>query len=239
MYKGIYISMTGMAMRENELSAVTNNLANLNTTGYKRQSFSSALYPLLTGRPAEPRAIYQSVRAQTYFGTQVIDTSQGSLRKTGNPLDLAIEGEGFFAVQRGGQIFYTRDGSFTKDRENFLVTQAGLRVLDENNAPIAIEGTRVEVSRNGEVFVDGVQVSRIKVARLENIRHVGESLYEGREVGQGAGEIAQGFIESSNVNPLSEMVQMIQAIRNFEYAQRITATFDQLAQRAVTDIARL
>lgn len=239
MYKGIYISMTGMFMRENELSAVTNNLANLNTTGYKRHTFSSALYPLLTDRPSEPRAIYQTARAQTFFGTQIVDLSQGSLKKTDNPLDLAIDGEGFFAVRRGEQVFYTRDGSFTRDRENYLVTQSGLRVLDENNNPILIEGTTVEIARSGEVFVDGVQVGRIKLARLDNVRHVGESLYEGRETARANGEIHQGFIESSNVNPLYEMVQMIQAIRNFEYAQRITTTFDQLAQRAVTDIARI
>ncbi len=239
MYKGIYISMTGMSMRAYELDAVSNNLANVNTTGYKRQSFGSSLYPLLSGRPSEPRAIYQGARAQTFFGTQYIDTSQGKLRKTENPFDLAIQGEGFFAFQVGQRILYTREGSFTRDNDNYLVNQAGLRVLDENNAPIVIDGTKIEIGQDGSVFVDGNQVAKIKLVRVNNIRHVGQSLYEGNEEGQATGKILQGWIESSNVNPMTEMVHMIQAIRNFEFAQRITANFDQLAQRAVSEIARI
>jgi flagellar basal-body rod protein FlgG len=239
MYKGIYITMTGMSMRENELSAVSNNLANINTTAYKMQNFASRLYPLLSGRPDEPRALYRDARAQTYFGTQYINTSQGVLKKTGNPLDLAIDGEGFFIVQRGQQIFYTRDGSFTKDRENYLVTQSGLRVLDENNNAILIAGNRIEISQNGDIYVDGILVSKIKIVNLENLRHSGESLYEGVERGEARGRILQGWIENSNVNPMRELVQMIQAIRNFEYAQRVTMSFDQLAQRAVSEISRI
>lgn len=239
MYKGIYISMTGMSMREYELSSVSNNLANVNTTGYKRQAFASRLYPLLSGRPYEPNAVYQDARAQTYFGTQYIDTSQGALKQTHNPFDLAIQGDGFFSVRQGNKILYTRAGSFTRDKENYLVTQTGLRVLDENNNPILIEGTKIEIGKDGSISVDGNPVGRIKLVRLNNLRHIGGSLYEGVEMGQANGQILQGWIEGSNVNPVSEMVSLIQAIRNFEFAQRVTLNFDQLAQRAVTDIARI
>lgn len=239
MYKGIYISMTGMSMREYELSSVSNNLANVNTTGYKRQAFASRLYPLLSGRPYEPNAVYQDARAQTYFGTQYIDTSQGALKQTHNPFDLAIQGDGFFSVRQGNKILYTRAGSFTRDKENYLVTQTGLRVLDENNNPILIEGTKIEIGKDGSISVDGNPVGRIKLVRLNNLRHIGGSLYEGVEIGQANGQILQGWIEGSNVNPVSEMVSLIQAIRNFEFAQRVTLNFDQLAQRAVTDIARI
>ncbi|MGB9822398.1 flagellar basal-body rod protein FlgF [Thermodesulfovibrio sp.] len=239
MYKGIYITMTGMFMREKELEAVSHNLANINTTGYKRQQFASRLYPLLSGRPSELNAIYQDARTQTYFATQYIDTSQGVLKQTQNPFDLAIKGEGFFAVRQGDKIFYTREGSFTRDKENFLITQAGLRVLDENNNPIVIDGTKIEIGKDGSVSVDGNPVGRIKVVKLNNLRHLGNSLYEGLEAGQANGEILQGWIEGSNVNPMSEMVQMIQAIRNFDLTQRATRNFDELAQRAVNEIARI
>lgn len=239
MYKGIYITMAGMLMRENEFASISNNLANINTTGYKKQSFASRLYPLLSGRPSQPHAIYQDARAQTYFGTQYIDTSQGALKQTHNPFDLAIQGEGFFAVRQGNKILYTREGSFTTDRENFLVTQTGLRVLDENNNPIVIDGIKIEIGKNGNIFVDGNLVGRIKLVGLNNLRHVGQSLYEGVESGQADGQILQGWIESSNVNPMSEMVQMIQAIRNFDLTQRATKNFDELAQRAVSEIARI
>lgn len=239
MYKGIYISMTGMNMRENELSAITNNIANINTNGYKKQSFASKLYPLLSGRPTENRAVYQDARSQTYFGTQSLDVSQGSLKKTDNPLDLAIEGEGFLKVKKGKQDFYTRDGSLTIDKERFLVTRSGFRVLDENNNPVQVDGKIIEITRDGNIYIDGNMVSKLKIAKLETIMHVGESLYEGKESGQATGHIVQGWIETSNVNPMEEMVKMIQAIRNFEFAQRITTTFDQLAQKAVSEIARI
>lgn len=239
MYKGIYISMTGMSMRESELSSVSHNLANINTNGYKRQNFASRLYPLLSGRPLDSKAVYRDARAQTFFGTQYTELSQGNLKKTGNPLDIAIQGEGFFVVMKGQKILYTRNGSFTKDKDNFLVTQDGLKVLDDRNNPISIEGTKIEISQDGNVYLDGALVSKIKLVNLDNLKHIGNSLYEGTEKGEANGQFLQGWIESSNVNPLSELVQMIQAIRNFELAQRVTINFDQLAQRAVSEIARI
>lgn len=239
MYKGIYIAMTGMSMRESELSAVSNNLANMNTTGYKRVSFASRLYPLLSGRAPETLAVYPEARAQTYFGTQYLDLSQGNLKNTANPLDIAIQGEGFFVVKVGNRNLYTRDGSFSRDKENYLVTQTGLRVLDENNNPILIDGNKIEIGKDGSIFVDGNQVAKLNIVKINNPVHVGNSLYDGNMVGQATGQIIQGWIESSNVNPMSELVQMIQAARNFELTQRVTRTFDELAQRAVSEIARV
>lgn len=226
-------------MRESELSAVSNNLANMNTTGYKRVSFASRLYPLLSGRAPETLAVYPEARAQTYFGTQYLDLSQGNLKNTANPLDIAIQGEGFFVVKVGNRNLYTRDGSFSRDKENYLVTQTGLRVLDENNNPILIDGNKIEIGKDGSIFVDGNQVAKLNIVKINNPVHVGNSLYDGNMVGQATGQIIQGWIESSNVNPMSELVQMIQAARNFELTQRVTRTFDELAQRAVSEIARV
>lgn len=226
-------------MRESELSAVSNNLANMNTTGYKRVSFASRLYPLLSGRAPETLAVYPEARAQTYFGTQYLDLSQGNLKNTANPLDIAIQGEGFFVVKVGNRNLYTRDGSFSRDKENYLVTQTGLRVLDENNNPILIDGNKIEIGKDGSIFVDGNQVAKLNIVKINNPVHVGNSLYDGNMVGQATGQIIQGWIESSNVNPMSELMQMIQAARNFELTQRVTRTFDELAQRAVSEIARV
>lgn len=226
-------------MRESELSAVSNNLANMNTTGYKRVSFASRLYPLLSGRAPETLAVYPEAKAQTYFGTQYLDLSQGNLKNTANHLDIAIQGEGFFVVKVGNRNLYTRDGSFSRDKENYLVTQTGLRVLDENNNPILIDGNKIEIGKDGSIFVDGNQVAKLNIVKINNPVHVGNSLYDGNMVGQATGQIIQGWIESSNVNPMSELVQMIQAARNFELTQRVTRTFDELAQRAVSEIARV
>lgn len=119
------------------------------------------------------------------------------------------------------------------------MTQTGLRVLDENNNPIIIDGTKIEYGKDGTILVDGNPIGRIKLVKLNNLRHVGQSLYEGVEAGQANGQILQGWIENSNVNPMSEMVQMIQAIRNFDFTQRVTTNFSELAQRAVSEIARI
>jgi flagellar hook-basal body protein len=147
MYKGIYIAMTGAVLRSQELDSVANNLANASTVGYKKTSFSSRLYPLLEGISGkDQRAIYPDARAMTYFGTYNIDTSEGSIKATGNPLDLAVKGDGFFAVESKGQTYYTRNGSFSMNKDGFLVTGSGQKVLDTANKPIRIEGENISIA---------------------------------------------------------------------------------------------
>jgi len=239
MYKGMYIAMTGARLRSHEMNNVANNLANVSTPGYKKTSFSSRLYPLLDGRPEEPRAIYHDARAMAYFGEYRIDISQGALKTTGNPLDLAVNREGFFVIESGGDFLYTRNGTFSRDKDGFLTTFNGQKVLNTENRPIRIQGNNINIASDGTVHVDGNMAGRIKLVNLNNIQHVGNSLFSGDEVGPAAGEVLQGSIEMSNVNPIRETVGIIIALRQYEAARSIMQDFDQLARKTVSEIARI
>ncbi|MEW6116872.1 MAG: flagellar hook basal-body protein [Nitrospirota bacterium] len=239
MYKGIYVAMTGAVLRSQELDNVANNLANASTTGYKKGTFSSRLYPLMEDVAQDRNSLYPDARAMTYFGTYSIDVKEGNLRTTGNPLDLAIRGEGFFAVEGKGNIFYTRNGSFSKSKEGFLVTERGQRVLDTANKPIRIEGREININAEGTVYVDGNAAGKIKMARLVDIQHIGESLFTGTERGIASGDMVQGSTEMSNVNPVREMVGIITALRQYDSAQKVIQNFNELSQRSVSEIAKV
>jgi flagellar basal-body rod protein FlgG len=239
MYKGIYIAMTGAVLRRQELDSVANNLANVNTVGYKSTSFSSRLYPLLEGISQKQDSIYPDARAMTYYGAYHIDTSEGNIRTTGNPLDLAVKGDGFFAVESKGKTYYTRNGVFTKSRDGFLVTANGHRVLDTTNRPIGMDGESINISPDGNIYVNGNIAGKLKLVNLNNIQHVGDSLFSGNEIGASKGEILQGSIEMSNVNPIQELVGIINALRQYETARRVIKSFDDLSQRTVSEIAKV
>lgn len=239
MYKGIYIAMTGAVLRSQELDSVANNLANVSTAGYKRTSFSCRLYPLLEGTSQNQKSVYPDARAMAYFGKYYIDTSEGNIRTTGNPLDLAIKGEGFFAVEGKGGTYYTRNGSFTINKDGFLVTGDGQMVLDTANKPVRIEGGSVTISPDGGIYVNGNMLARLKIVNLNNVQHVGNSLFSGDEAGASKVEVIQGSIEMSNVNPIREMVGIIIALRQYETAQKVIKNFDDLSQRAVSEIAKV
>ncbi|BCB96432.1 hypothetical protein JZK55_13540 [Dissulfurispira thermophila] len=188
--------------------------------------------------------VYPDARAMTYFGSYNIDTSEGSIKTTGNPLDLAVKGEGFFAIEGKGKTYYTRNGSFSMDKDGYLVTGNGQRVLDTANKPIRIVGenintANINIAPDGNIYVNGNILSKIKLVNLNNIEHIGDSLFFGNEVGVSKGEIMQGSIEMSNVNPIQEMVGIITALRQYETAQKVIKNFEDLSQRTVSEIAKV
>ncbi|HXW68217.1 MAG TPA: flagellar hook basal-body protein [Dissulfurispiraceae bacterium] len=242
MYKGIYVAMTGAMLRNQELDNVTQNMANANTAGYKRTSFSSRLYPLLEGVTDKQNAVYPGAKAMAYFGQSSIDTSDGVVQPTGNPLDLACRGDGFFAVQGvGNNIYYTRNGSFSRSKDGLLVDGTGQQVLDTANKPIRIIGSQIQVEGDGTIYADGNNSGKIKLVKLDpsTVQHMGNSLFSGTEAGTSGGQILEGAIEMSNVNPIKEMVGIISALREFEVAQKVITNFDTLAEKTVTEIAKV
>lgn len=247
MYKGMYVAATGAVMRSHEMDNVANNLANVSTSGFKRSTFSSRYYPIQEGIAQQQVTVYPDARAMTYFGSARVDTSPGVMQTTGNDLDVMIQGDGYFSVENNGRTFYTRNGSFGLDRNGFLVTGEGLKVLDRGNQPITIDPTegRVTITPEGNVYLvnpqtqSNILVAELKVSRLNNPKHEGASLFSGNEVDADITtyEIVQGGIERSNVNPVRELIGMMEASRQYEMAQKVIQTFDDLAQRSVTDIA--
>jgi flagellar basal-body rod protein FlgF len=241
MYKGIYIAMTGAQLKYQELDNLTQNLANANTTGYKKVSFSSRLYPLLEGVADKQNTVYPDAKAMAALGAYSTDTSAGNIKETGNPFDLTSTGNGFFAVQGAGKVYYTKNGSFSRTKNGNLVDGSGQKVLDSANQPIRIAADKIQITGDGTIYADGEISAKLKVVKLDpaTVQHVGNSLYSGTEAGKPDGEVVQGSIEMSNVNPIKEMAGMISALRDMDIITKVIKNFDTLAQRTVTEIAKV
>ncbi len=231
-YQGIYILSSGMLLQQRALDNITNNLANVNTNGFKRDLLlaSSWVTPYNQERTQSPEDpannfIYPIVE-RVYT-----DVSQGAIRQTGNPLDLAIEGQGYFVLSNGTNTFYTRDGNFRIDNQGYLVNHMGMRVLMEGDQPIRVEG-ELKVSHDGTVFVNNEQIGRLAIVNLENIQKQGNNLFTGVAVQAQGYRILQGALESSNVNAIVEMVKLIQTHRAHEVYSNLVRTLDDLQSKA-------
>jgi flagellar basal-body rod protein FlgF len=242
MDKGIYVAMTGAMLRMNDLDNIAANVANINTSGYKRTGFSSRLYPLMEGMSKPMNALYNDARSMTTMDKFTVDQSPGTLNNTGNPLDVSLSGEGFFAVEAKGQPAYTRNGSFSIDRDSFLVTAGGYKVIGSDNKPIRITretNSKPEIGMDGTINLDGNAVGTLKLVKLTDVKSLSDSLYTGKVAGNSTADVIQGSVERSNVNPVRELAAMISAQREFQTLQQLIKTFDQLAQRTINDIAKI
>ena len=254
----LHTAATGMQAQQTRTDVIANNLANVNTTGFKRSRahFEDLLYQTLQG-PATlgSRDTEQLPAVQVGLGTRLTSVqridSQGSLEQTSRPLDLAIEGEGYFEVQLpNGNTAYTRDGSLQVSDQGVLVSSQGYAI----QPPIKIpkEATSVTVSATGVVTAAGLtgatgsqELGRIELARFANasgLESMGQNLFsetpssgdpiKGLPTEDGNGRIAQGYLESSNVEIVTEMVDMITAQRAYEINSKAVKNSEDMAQTA-------
>ena len=173
MIRGIYTAASGMIAEALRNDTISNNLANANTTGYKKdiavtKDFASLLIQRINDGPQAPTI--GSLGTGSVVDEVATIQNAGSLRQTGNDLDFAIEGQGFFAVQTPNGVRYTRDGSFSRDSAGRLVTQDGYPVLAQNGGVIRLNGGKVNVATNGQVSVDGRNVGSLQVVQFANTR---------------------------------------------------------------------
>ena len=187
------------------------------------------------------------------IGETYTDYSQGSFRETGATYDLGLEGNGFFAISTTDKsgtehIRYTRDGSFTVTRDGYLVTKDGDYVLGANNQRIQIPGAataKVAVDTLGNIYANEVQVGRLQIVDFQNkdaLTLYGENMFEALpEAGMVAGTalVRQGYLETSNVNVINEMVSMISITRAYEANQKMMQTVDSTLNKAVNEIGKL
>ena len=174
------------------------------------------------------------------------DFEQGQLEMTNSGFDLAIKGEGFFSVSTPEGEYYTRNGAFTTNSNNELVTMDGAKVLGEEG-PITIESDSFSVNEYGEVIQNGEITAKLKLTAFSNISDVykiGTGYYKEKSELAGekvefAGEISQGFIEQSNTDAISEMIQLIEMNRNYETSQKVITTIDEMIGKCVTELGRL
>lgn len=250
----LYTAATGMEAQQLNLNTIANNLANANTTGFKRSKieFQDLLYESPRAAGAETgdgNRIPTGIEIGN--GVRVASTAkvftQGFLKQTGEQLDIAIEGDGFLEVLRAdGTEAYTRDGGLKLSSEGVITTSDGLP-LQGGFQPIPPGTTAITISSSGLVTVQspaGVQNFQIQLARFNNpsgLRSLGGNLYEETlasgvpEIGNpgqdGFGRIVQGFLEISNVNVVEEMVNMITAQRAYEINSKAIQTSDDMLQR--------
>ena len=256
MIRSLYIAKTGLDAQQTQLDVVSNNLANVGTTGFKRSRavFEDLVYQNLRqvgGQSSDQTRLPSGLQVGT--GVHVVATerihAQGNMTKTDNPKDIAINGSGFFQVlMPDGTTSYTRDGSFQTDKDGQLVTASGFTI----QPPITIpqNATSMTVGRDGIVSVTQagstatVQVGQLQLATFLNpagLESKGENLYTETDSSgapnllnpglDGAGILSQGYTEASNVNVVEELVNMIATQRAYEINSKAIQSSDQMLQR--------
>ena len=232
---GLLESVETLVNQEQRLNQVSNNLANVDTPGFKKETvtFDEMLYQANRSR----QRVGKGLRINTVH-------AQGVVQKTDAPLDLAISGDGFFRVETPAGERYTRAGNFQRNNEGVLVTANGYPVLGESG-PITINGSKVNVARDGNVFVDNIKVDRLAVNTVDplGLKKEGENLFrlvEGAAVETPANiQILQGHLEKSNVNTVTEMTEMLDLYRAYEGQQKMIRAVDDLDDLAVRRVGSL
>ena len=225
------IKASNVLLAKNDM--ISNNLANINTTGFKRDD---VVFDILETGFNEALPL-----------DQFTDFNQGDLKSTGNLLDFAISGEGFFTIESTEGQLFTRNGHFSISDEGMIEDSFGNRLLG-NSGPIEVLGQngvpgKIRITEKGEVMVDGDIINKLLITNFEDkheLEKIGNNLFKPNEGVTGepieTTGIVQGFLESSNINPVSEMVNLIDMHRQFEATQKVMRTFDEISNDAINDV---
>lgn len=243
MENAVYVALSRQMTLRRELDVVANNIANANTTGFKVEQ-------LLVNTEVGQRARNDAIRPSASF---VLDNGlgrdfgQGALQQTGRDLDFGIEGEGaFFTVNDGKGEAYTRDGAFTLDAEGKLMTKAGHPVQGDGG-DIILDPTKgpPQVAEDGTISQNGLLVGKLSLVRFETLSALskdGDGLYRNRSnaasIDAAGAKVRQGSLEGSNVNPLTEITNLIEISRAYEQASRMIDNTNDLSRRAVERLGR-
>ena len=256
MIRSWWIAKTGLEAQQTQLDVISNNLANVSTNGFKRSRavFEDLLYQTLR-QPGAQSSQQTQLPSGLQIGTGVRPVAtvkvftQGNLQQTGNPLDIAIQGHGFFQVlQPDGTTAYTRDGSFQVDSQGALVTSSGYHVQPAITIPATAQSVTIGQDGTVSVMLPGTtkttQVGTLQLVNFANpsgLQSAGENLYlETASSGtantntpgtNGLGRLSPGYVETSNVNVVEELVSMIQTQRAYEINSKAIATSDQMLQK--------
>lgn len=250
MIRGLYTAATGMIYQRRRVDAISNNMANISTPGYKRddvvgRTFKDELVLRIEkGNPGEVREV-GPLNHGVYVEQMITSFIDGNLKKTDESTHMAIQGEGFFTILTEEGERYTRDGSFHINEDGILVTSEGYEVAGWDGEPIYIGNQSFEVDRKGNVIIDGNVVNQLQIVNfvdLSGLEKVGNNLFVNdleNEVVDFDGEVFQGYLEASNVDPTEEMADMIVAARSYESSQKIVQMMDQILGKAVNEVGKV
>ena len=253
MLRGLYTAYTGMMNEQYRMDIMSNNLANADTTGFKKEGSTSQAYSEVMAvkikdvseNPNTPKRL-GNMRHSVKIGETYTDFSQGSLRDTGNTYDIAIGGDAFFNIEftnKSGETStkYTRDGGFTLTKDGYLVTKDGDYVLGENGRiQLSTTAGNTVIDESGNIYQDDRLVASLKLTEFEDtnyLTHYGETMWDAKEgaVAKDAedAKIYQGYLEMSNASVVKEMVNMITISRQYESNQKMLTTFDDTLEKSM------
>lgn len=249
MYRGVYTAAMGMLVDITKIDTLSNNLANVETNGYKADTptfkayFERELYrikPEPENRRVDVRKI-GSLEQAVILDEVHTNFSQGVVEQTNVPTHLALEGQGFFAVRKGEEVLYTRNGEFIRDSLGRLVNTQGYYLLDVNGQEIRVP-EKISVSGEGNIIDEtGNIIGTVGVYDLESPRKIGESLYFGNAQRMPVENfrILSGYVEKSNVNVVREMVKLIEAHRHYEVTSKAIVVHDELLNKVINNVGAL
>jgi flagellar basal-body rod protein FlgF len=241
---GYYAACAGLKAQTQALDLVANNLANLSSSGYLGQQ--PTFHSLLAGaRTVANNPLNRAINDFDVLGNTRLDFSVGNLQQTGNPLDLAVEGNGFFAIKTQAEVLYTRNGNFQISASGMLITAKGDPVLGDDGVIILPTG-QVAIGSDGTISVDGAVAGKLRLVEFSADSSpvpVGDSYYSvppKQVLRATSADVRQGMLESSNVNPVAAMVDLITVQRHFDMLQRaLSLYFSEFDRIAVEDLPRV
>lgn len=259
MVKGLYTAYTGMIHQEKRMDVLSNNLANVNTIGYKKEGATAQAFgDLLAYKIKDNTEGYRNAKRigvnnpGVKIGEGYTDFSQGGLKETGSTFDLALTDNGFFEVEftsKSGEstVKYTRDGNFTMDQQGYIVTQDGDHLLNVDGKYVQIDPNAAvtEINTSGQVIQDGNVADTIKVTDFEDYNYLvryGENMFEkidGAVEKESEAGIRSGYVETSNISVVSEMVDMITVSRAYETNQKMITTIDSTLEIAANQLGKI
>lgn len=251
MIRGLYAAVSASKAHETRLGTLLNNVANVQTTGYKQDKTANrGFYEMLISRLSRSpfsmvtHSELGTMATGTGAAVPIVDFSQGSPVETGRPLDLALNGPGFLAVQTPEGVRYTRDGNLRTDASGLLTQADGSPVLGVDG-PLHLGQGSLRIDDSGAIFVDGEPAGRLRLVEIppEAMKKAGSNYFEAldeaavRDPEHTA--VSQGFLESSNVDPARTVMELMEIVRSYAAAQECLRLQDEMLGRAVSEIGRL
>ncbi len=257
MEKGAYVAVSGSMAQERAMDMITNNLANVNTPGFKgdRLLFESFLQKSLqpeSGIPTPEQikngSLQPGVEDSEYLlGAEgYTDFSQGGLQRTSNPMDIALKGDGFLTILTPDGERYTRGGTFVTGETGELVTKDGYPLLNDKKQPIFVDGGAFSIGDKGLVTgADGEEIANLLLVKFEDrqqLKKEGNNLYSASDTATGSiatdATVKQGYIEGSNINAVREMAKMITALRSYQTFQKAIQSHSEMTTRLINEVGR-
>ena len=256
MEKGTYVAVSGMVAQERAMNLITNNMANMNTPGYKadRVLFESYLNKsseagaeIPSGSEVNSGYLPEKQNDNSYLITSeaYTDYSQGGMRETSNPLDIALDGDGFLAVMTDAGERYVRGGSFVFGPEGELKTSEGHDLINRDGNPIFLDGKSFYLQEDGTITgMNNEELDQLRVVTFADksvLRKEGSSLVAADNTEfaiQSEAKVKQGYVEASNINPVGEMARMITALRHYNLFQKSIQSHDEMTNKLINDVGK-